>query len=183
MAWEVPEMMWWWSASQNLFPLKTKGSFKSDDTISHFCFFSKSQMNFAEAIFSENFQHIRSDSQWFAMVTRDERSPGGVSRSFPMVSRSCLDHFSTCEKDLVVFISWYLQIICIHMYDLFYVYTLYIFFLCIYLYLHIYIYIYIHMMKDKSSNKPCQVRHTQFLRERMAHFGLQFVWIGILIKY
>ena len=54
--------------------------------------------------FSEIFQHIRSDSQWFAMVTRDERSPGGVSRSFPMVSRSCLDHFSTCEKDLVVFI-------------------------------------------------------------------------------
>ena len=76
--------------------------------------------------FSEIFQHIRSDSQWFAMVTRDERSPVGVSRSFPMVSRSCLDHFSTCEKDLVVFTSWYLPIICIHMYDLFYVYNIYI---------------------------------------------------------
>ena len=83
--------------------------------------------------FSEIFQHIRSDSQWFAMVTRDERSPGVVSRSFPMVSRSCLDHFSTCEKDLVVFISWYLQIICIHMYVFYVYYYIYIYFLFMYI--------------------------------------------------
>ena len=97
---KTPEMIWWYSRPLKTFsPLKTKWSFKSDDTKSHLYQFSKSQMNFAEAFFCWNFQNFC--SMWFAMVTRDESCPAGVSRSFPMVTRSCLDHFGICETESI----------------------------------------------------------------------------------
>ena len=97
---KTPEMIWWYSR-----PLKTFSPWKPNDlsnlmTLNHTCTSSaRARWTLLKPFFCWNFQNFC--SMWFAMVTRDESCPAGVSRSFPMVTRSCLDHFGICETESI----------------------------------------------------------------------------------